>query len=202
MKINKALNLVITVEDEGEIVHVHCAPIRHEIFEKYHRVMARTFAAIYAEGMNIIAGPRVASLMLREIAEETPRTIRNADGATSQGNWYEGPDGIENGLMPEIRRLTNVSTFAPEGWRQVPIDVARKMGIIGDEAMREIEGQIVFFILASAMHTGLQRAQMLEAMAGLWGAQITSLNSTEYNSSLQTLIEQESTMVPASSIPS
>lgn len=179
MKINKALNLVCPVEDDGEIIYIHSMPIGLAVFEKYHRVIARAFSSIYADGMNILAGPRVAAMVLKDVALETPR------GA---GTWWEGTDGVENGLLNEITRLSNVSVCEADGWVSLPLEVAQKRGLIEPETVKEALGKIVFFILCSTMNTGAQKVAILEAMAGLWDVQLTLLNCTEYTNSLPTLI--------------
>src|SRR3954465_11092498 len=94
LRIDKRLNLVIPIETSIGTVFVHSCPIRREIFEKYFLIISKTFAAIYSEGLNVIAGPRVALMMLKQIA--------------INANAWEGNDGVESGLLNEIRRITNV----------------------------------------------------------------------------------------------
>ena len=174
MKINKQLNLVVPCEDGDEVIYIHSSPISTEVFEKYHRVIAKAFSVIYSEGLNVISAPRVAAMVLREVAEEMGRL-----------------DDINNGLLNEIKRLSNVSILESNGWVSLPLDIAEKRSLIEPETMQEAMNKIVFFILCSAMHTGKQKIAMLEAMAGLWEVALTSLNATEYNKSLPILTEIE-----------
>jgi len=190
MKINKQLNLVVPVVDGDETIYIHSAPIGHEVFEKYHRVIGKTFSVIYSEGLNVVAGPRIAAMILKEVAQEMPR-------ANESGNWWSGVDGVENGLMNEIRRLCSVAIPEADGWKSLPVDVAIKRELISAETVREAEGKIVFFTLASVMHTGTQKTGMLEAMKELWEVELTFLNSTEYINSLPMLNVAANTQIAA-----
>jgi len=174
MKINKQLNLVVPCEDGDELIYIHSSPISTEVFEKYHRVIAKAFSVIYSEGLNVISAPRVAAMVLREVAEDMGRL-----------------DDVNNGLLNEIKRLSNVSILESNGWVSLPLDIAEKRGLIEPETMQEAMNKIVFFILCSSMHTGKQKVAMLEAMAGLWAVALTLSNATEYNKSLPILTEAE-----------
>lgn len=177
MKISKKLNLVIPMElDDGGTYYAHSTPLSREAFEKYYKLIARTFSAMYEDGMSTIAGPRVAALMLRSAAEE-----------------LQLDEGIVAELLNEVRRLTNVMLPSEEGWQAIPFQAAVNRGMIDDDAAAELEGQIVFFICNSAMHTKERLKVILHGLTLLWGSQITLQNSTEYLRSLQTSIEDEST---------
>jgi hypothetical protein len=169
MKIDKRLNLVTEVETENGTVFVHSAPISREVFEKYFLVISKTFAAIIGEGLSFVSGPRVAALMLKKIA-------------TDSGVW-DGRDGVNNGLMAEIRRLSNVVMSSENGWRTYPLQDVIDKSMLDDSDIAEVEGLIAFFICASAMSRKNELRAVLERMA-LWGSLITSLNSTEYAASL------------------
>lgn len=172
MKINKKLNLVIPLETDDGIAFVHSAPVGREVFETYFLTLSKTFAAIYGEGLSIMAGPRVAALMLKKISIDL-------------GMW-EGVGGVGNGLVGEIRRLTNVIVPAEGGRKTVMLDEALSGGFIDDDLYREIEGHLVFFTCLSHLHNRAQLPVMLEKAGDLWGTQITSLDCTEFEKSLMT----------------
>jgi hypothetical protein len=192
VRINSNLNLVFPVDTASNgTVYVHATPLSREVFERYFLVISRTFTAIYAEGLQIMGGPRVAALMLKKVAEE-------------RGEW-DGPDGVRDGLMAEIRRLMNVAVVGPEGWKSLPYHTARRDGTIDDDDAAEVEGIVCFFISASAMHLRSQLPSILSGVSSLWGAQTTSSNSTEYAASLpiSTEIDPSNAIQPeVSSVPS
>lgn len=172
MEISRKLNLVIPIEgDDGNIVaYVHSAPISREVFETYFLPVSKTFSAIYAEGLGSVAGPRVAAMMLKRIA-------------TDLGQW-DGPAGVERGLVAEIRRLTNVLAPGDRGWETLPYDEAMKRGILSSDDAAEVDNAVTFFTVASAMHRRSELRPILDGAGRLWGAQTSSLNSTEFAASL------------------
>jgi hypothetical protein len=192
MKIDKRLNLVIPIYgDEGDAptAWVHSTPIRRETFERYHMVIAKTFASIYTEGLDFRVGPRVAMLRLREISEEMRK--------------WEGPTGVEAGLVAEIRRLTNL--IMP-GHDNLPWQVAIDKGMIDPDDKSEVENAIAFFTVVSHMHRHHELRPILEGVAMIWSAQVTSLNSTEFSLSLKTSTDVASTgetqPAPPAAVPS
>lgn len=191
MRINKALNLVIPIEWEkcGQIF-VHSTPISRDIFEQYFLVISKTFAAIFSQGLGAIAGPRIAYLMLKKTAED-------------MGVWA-GPSGVGVGFMAEVIRLSNVMIPDKKGWKSIPLQSAIDKEIIDPETVAEIEGELVFFTCVSMMNKKAQVEPIMETVNGLWGSQITSLNSTEFTNSLRTSTEEENTGETAitSSVPS
>jgi len=172
MRLDKKLNLVFPVETDAGTIYVHSTPISREVFERYFLVVSKAFAAIYGEGLQLIAGPRVAYLMLKKIAED-------------RGEW-DGADGVHNGLIAEIRRLTNVVVSTDRGWRPIPYHIAVEHGQLDEQDVAEVEGMLCFFTCASAMHLRSQLTAILAGMTSLWGAQTTSLTCTEYAASLTT----------------
>ena len=164
--------------DVGE-VYAHSTPVSKAIFRKYFLCMARAHTMIVQVGGGVASGPKIASFTLEEAAK--------------QMSVWDGPEGVERGLVQEIRRLTNVVVPSPRGgWQHLPLMDAQSQGILNDEDVVEIESAATFFILASAM----QRREGLLATTGgmelLWGAVITSLNVTDFAASLPTSTETES----------
>jgi hypothetical protein len=172
MRIDKRLNLVTEVQTENGTMFVHSAPISREVFEKYFLVISKTFAAIISEGLSFISGPRIAALMLKKVA-------------TDSGVW-EGNDGVNRGLMAEIRRLSNVSMPSDNGWKSVPFQDVIDKGLMDEADVAEVEGLIAFFICASAMSRRVEIQSVLDRLS-MWGSSTTLLNSTEYAGSLPIL---------------
>jgi hypothetical protein len=180
LSLNRKLNLVIPVDiREGITAYVHSTPISREVFESYYQVIARAFNGIWQGGLGTLAGPRVAMMEIRRIA-------------TEMGLW-DGPNGVNNGLVGEIRRLTNVVRPAHKGWETVPFEDAVRSKYFDDDDVSEIENALCFFIVASAMHRRSELGPILEIVSKLWGAQTVSSNCTEYRDSLPISIETVNT---------
>lgn len=191
MRITRSLNLTFPViTDQGE-VWVHSTPISRDIYHSYFDLIAQTVAQIHARGLNFVAGPSIAAMMLRKIAETSGRL---ADTDTQLG--------VENGLIGEMKRLTNVAVPGPQGgWTTIPYVEAVRRELFDDAMQDAIEGGVVFFICLSLIH-GWQRERLLAVLSisgllssggipSVWRAQVTSLNSTEFANSLPISTETE-----------
>lgn len=177
MKIDKRLHLIIPVYGEdGKVprMYAHSTPVGYDIWEKYWEPLSVTFTRVMGGGHGIMGGPRIADKMLRKTATEL-------------GVW-DGPEGVQSGLVAEIHRLTNVLAPGKNGWETIPFDEAKK-GRLEAEDAAEIEGCLVFFTLIVLVNRRTVRRQMLEAAMELWGARIESLNCTEFTTSLATSTE-------------
>lgn len=136
--IDKKLNVVVGVDmADGSDGFVHAMPLSREVFETHFLVISKMVAAIFGEGLTIIAGPRVASLMLKKVA-------------TDLGVW-DTPGGVKDGLMLEIRRLSNLAVSTPGGWSSIPLQEAIDKRLIDDESLSELENALVFFTAVSAI---------------------------------------------------
>lgn|ERR1700733_2515027 len=191
MRIDEQLNIVIPVDRaNGTTIYIHAAPLSREVFQKYWLVLSKAFAGIYGEGLGSIAGPRIAALMLRRVAESmevTPTGI----------NEWNAPDGVENGLMPEIRRMANVAAMATNGsgrgWQLFTLEHAIEHHMIDVEDLDEIDGVLVFFTLVWRLHRHKERLTVLNGSVKLWGASISSLSLSAFVGSLPTSTETAST---------
>lgn len=190
MRLNEKLHLVIPLYDDEEVStiqhYAHSAPISREVFEAHFLLLSKTFTAIHAEGLGEIAGPRVAALIMRKVAERM--------------NDQEG----HQALMNEIRRLSNVLTRSGGKWVTMPMQDAIDTKAIGDDDLSEIENAIVFFIVSSVLLPKERKRVMLDGAATLWGAQITSSDCMGFAASLPTSTAIANTGVsqrPVSSVP-
>jgi hypothetical protein len=191
VRLDKKLNLVVPVETDTGTIYTHSMPISRDVFEKYVFIISKTLSVLYDEGLTVFAGPRVAATMLKNIAID-------------RGIW-EGPEGVENGFMNEIRRLTNVvAPSAQGGWATTPFYDAVRSGVIDAESAAEVEGYIVFFTCVSLMHKRAEIPGLLQGMNDVWNTQTISLNSTDWANSLPTSMPAASIGETAtvSSIPS
>ncbi len=193
MKIDRALNLAITIEREGApAVHVHATPISRAVFEANYALISRVDAEMYARGQSyyLRSGPRVAALTLRDVGRQE---------AADHGR--EG-DGGAGALLAEIRRLTNVIEASENGWHTLPLDTALQRNLLDADEAAEVENAVVFFSAVCATARRSMRDRLLTAMASLLGAQTVSSNATEFAGSLPKLTPAEHTHKhPVSSVP-
>ena len=167
------MNLVVPVDTSTHgTVYVHSTPVSREVFERYFLTIAKTFAAIFQQGLGEVSGPRVSLMLLRRIAEV-------------DRNW-EGPEGVERGLVAEMRRLTNVIVSSDRGWQTVPLESAVQEKIIDRDDAAEVENAVAFFTVICHVAAERNLANFHDGMRSLWGAQVVPSDCTAYRSSLPT----------------
>ncbi|MEB7738592.1 hypothetical protein NGB58_04765 [Escherichia coli] len=171
MKISRNLNLIIPVRTEKGNGWIHATPIGKEVFKEHFFILSKTFSAIFSEGLGVVAGPRIACLMLERISSDM--------------NIWDGEKGVRNTLVNEIIRLANLVYPAEgKGYDTIPLDMALERGIVEFD---DVAGELVFFTCVSSINTPEQTAQMMLAVSGMWNSHTTSLNLTEWIASLPTL---------------
>lgn len=176
VKINRKVNLALTLlnEEGNPRAYVYSAPLGREVFETYFMTLTKTYAAMVENGSEWMfrMGPRVASLMIKRVA-------------TLDGSW-SGPDGVEQGLMNEVRRLTNVYVLQEKGWDTIPYDDARRDNLLDADEQLEVENALTFFTCCSASMSPMEGNEFLAAVFGLFGAEVSLLSDTEWMNSLPT----------------
>ena len=186
MKIDKNLNLVVPVDGADGVIYFHSTPILRETFEKYHFVICAAFTKLLEAGMQL-TGAKIAAMTLKSVAIE-------------QGKW-EGQEGVENGLMAQIERLTNALCLTEKGWEVLPVLDAIKRGFVEDDDWQEAKQRIVFFTLISKMTRAAVRDDLLAIMGDSWQTQITSLNCTAFANGLPISNAIETSSAKQSSLP-
>ena len=174
MKIDRNLNLVLPIELDEGTAHVHSTPIDEAVFDRYFMTITRTYSAMLENGGSwmLTSGPQVAARMLKRIAQQ-------------DGTW-DGPQGVELGLMAEIRRRTNILALTPQGWDMIPLQSALDKGFVTGTDAIEVDNAVTFFTVLSAAMRRKEAESLLEAAFGLRDGQITSSTCTEYMSFLRT----------------
>lgn len=169
-RIDRNLNLVLPVErDDGSTAIVHSTPISRDIFELYYRPIARVLSDMANDGLAHL-GPRLGLLQIERSAK-------------ALGEW-EGENGVEQGLLGEIRRLTSVIVPKPEGgWQAVPFETASNQSLLSDEDQREVLAAVVFFICNSAIVPRKALKDVLNFAFLPFGAAFTSQTATAYAAS-------------------
>jgi hypothetical protein len=170
VSINKKLNLAIPFETETGKIWVHSVPLSREVFEAHYLVLTKTLSAVYTKGLGPAMAPRIASLMLRDTAKE-----------------LEIEDQVQNQLIQEIYRLTNVIMPNPAGgWQTVPFGEVKMKKLVDEDIVSEAENAIIYFIVASAVHLKKELSMAYQGLTEIWNAQITSSNVTVFSNSLGT----------------
>jgi hypothetical protein len=195
MRLNERLNFVIPLYrgDDDCYAWVHAAPISREVFESNYLLLSKTFTAIHSEGLGEIAGPKIARLLMNDVA-------KSMDSGS--------PDALTRPLMNEMRRLTNVLLRTNLAWETMPLQDAISHKALDDDDLSEVENILTFFTVVLHLYPKNMRQTYLDGASRMWGAQMLSSNSTEFLSSLPTSTEIASTggkqvaVTPASSVPS
>ncbi|WP_218076704.1 hypothetical protein [Escherichia coli] len=181
MKIAKNLNLIIPVRTEKGNGWIHATPISKEVFKEHFFILGKTFSAMFSDGLGVVAGPRVAFLILEKISCDS-------------GIW-EGDKGVRNTLVNEIIRLANlVYPVEGKGYDTIPLDMALEREII---ELDEVAGELVFFTCVSSINSPEQAKGTMDVVNGIWSTQCSSLNLTEWIASLPTLKSAASSGVTA-----
>ncbi|CGA88959.1 hypothetical protein [Salmonella enterica] len=184
MKISRNLNLIIPVRTEKGNGWVHATPISKEVFKEHFFILSKTFSAIFSEGLGVVAGPRIACLMLERISSDM--------------NIWDGEKGVRNTLVKEIIRLANLVYPAEgKGYDTIPLDMALERGIVEFD---DVAGELVFFTCVSLINTPEQTEQMMLAVSGMWNSRTSSLSLTEWIASLPTLKPVASSGATASTL--
>ncbi|HIH4890156.1 hypothetical protein ABQ455_24895 [Citrobacter freundii] len=170
MKIDKKLNLVCSISrDDGSLIYVHTSPFPYEVVEEHCLMLGSLFTSFIAQ-IGGLGAARVAAMMLR-------KKIKKEQELTGQ----DGPN-----IVDEIQRQTTVIFNDNGQWKSVPLDSALKQGIISADEFREVEGEIVFFMVSSAIQKPELIKPTVGSVIGMFGGQLTLSTATEWRGSLLT----------------
>ncbi len=183
MKIDKKLNFVSTImRDDGSIVYLHVVPFPYEIVEQNCVLLGNLFNNFFTL-VGSTGAPRVAAMMLRNALKSR----------------YEDDAPKAPTIVDDIQRLTTVIWKDNGVWKPVTLDVALRQEIITEDEYREIEGEIVFFMVSSA----IQKANLIAPTVGsalqMYSGQLVSLSATAYRDSLPT--SKTATATPSQTAP-
>lgn len=187
MKIDKKLNLVSTINRDGALpVYLHVLPFPYEVVEEHCFLLGNLFNNFITQIGNL-GSARIAAMMLRKALSSQKQAMDKDKGATSTPT---------PSIIDEIQRLTNVIYSDDGQWKTAPLEVAFKQGIIEPDEYREVEGEVVFFMVSSA----IQKRNLLEptvgAVIGMYGGQLTVSSVTEFRDSLLTSNQDTDTPTP------
>lgn len=171
-KLNRKLNLTLDWDCVRGKAHIFSMPISRTVFEDNFVIISRAYAALYANGLGPVAGARVASLFIKQEAEQA--------GLTEKAE----------ALMIEIHRLTTVLAPPVNGGGVsldlIPFSEAISRKLFDEDDISEINGALSFFTLVLWMTPKQSLETPLMGLSLIWPAQITLSPLTEYRTSLLT----------------
>ena len=179
VKIDKKLNLVtnITREDES-IVYLHVTPFPYEVVEEHCLLLGNLFTNFISQ-VGGLGAARVAAMMLRKKLQREQELREEANQQAQQAQ--QAPT-----IVDEIQRLTSVVWNDGGTWETTSFEVAMKQGIISPDEYREVEGEVVFFMVSSAIQKAQLIAPTVGSVIGMFGGQLESLSVTAFRDSLLT----------------
>jgi len=173
VKIDKKLNLVTNItREDGSIVYLHVTPFPYEVVEEHCLLLGNLFTNFISQ-VGGLGAARVAAMMLRK------KLQRDQDLNAESGQ--QGPN-----IVDEIQRLTSVVWNDGGTWKTTSFDAAMKQGIISPDEYREVEGEVVFFMVSSAIQKAQLIAPTVGSVIGMYGGRLESLSVTAFRDSLLT----------------
>ena len=177
--IDRNLNLIIPIERDSGLIYVHVMPLGRAAFENNFQMLARTWEALHANGISGTSAPQIAYLMLRQIAQD-------------MGLW-EGPSGVENSLVNEVIRLSNIVMPGERGWQSVALFDALRTNILDEDEADEVRNAIIFFSVAWWIYPRRQIRKAITMTGHFWRWPAKSLALMEFIKSLPTSTPAENT---------
>ncbi|MCJ1857429.1 hypothetical protein [Klebsiella quasipneumoniae] len=179
MKIDKKLNLVTSVtREDGSIVYLHVTPFPYEVVEEHCVLLGNLFTNFITQ-VGPLGSARVAAMMLKKRLKQE-QEARLEDGKSLS----DLPKSLT--LVDEIQRLTVVIHNVGGQWKTTPLEVAFNQGIIDSDEYREVEGEVVFFMVSSAIQKANLIAPTVGTVIKMYDGQLTSSSVTAFRDSLQT----------------
>ncbi|ELN9580805.1 hypothetical protein R0D63_003607 [Enterobacter roggenkampii] len=179
MKIDKKLNLVTNItREDGSIVYLHVTPFPYEVVEEHCLLLGNLFTNFISQ-VGGLGSARVAAMMLRKKLKREQELMDEANQQAQQAQ--QAPN-----IVDEIQRLTSVVWNDCGAWKTASFEVAMKQGIISPDEYREVEGEVVFFMVTSAIQKAHLIAPTVGSVIGMFGGQLVSSSVTAFRDSLQT----------------
>lgn len=174
MKIDKKLNLVSSITREnGDVVYLHVTPLPYEVVEENCLLLGNLFTHFISQ-VGGLGAARVAAMMLR-------KKLKQEQDARNDAGLAPGPN-----IADDIRRMTAVVYCDAGAWKTIPLDTAMKQEIVTADEYREVEGEVVFFMVSSAIQKPQLIAPTVGTVIGMYGGQLTSSGVTAFRDSLLT----------------
>lgn len=190
VKIDKKLNLVTNItREDGSIVYLHVTPFPYEVVEEHCLLLGNLFTNFISQ-VGGLGAARVSAMMLRKKLQREQELRDEASQLDKQAQ--QAPT-----IVDEIQRLTSVVWNDGGTWKTTSFDAAMKQGIISPDEYREVEGEVVFFMVSSAIQKAHLIAPTVGSVIGMFGGQLVSLNVTAFRDSLRTSNPPTDTQTPS-----
>ena len=190
MEITRDLKLVFPVDTAKHgRAHVYSLPLARVIFEQFCLELGATYSKVFG-GYD----PRHVAMTAPQLAYPVLKQT-----AIKLGTW-DGPAGVQNGLINEISRLTQVAYAGENGWEKIPLELALKREILDEDSHAEVISSLCFFFLACRVGPKTLMEHSLLAAGSPRDWQATSLGFSEYLSSLPTSTPEKPTTKKRSSV--
>lgn len=190
VKIDKKLNLVTNItREDGSIVYLHVTPFPYEVVEEHCLLLGNLFTNFISQ-VGGLGAARVAAMMLRKKLQREQELREEANQQAQQAQ--QAPT-----IVDEIQRLTSVVWNDGGNWKTASFEVAMKQGIISPDEYREVEGEVVFFMVSSAIQKAHLIAPTVGSVIGMFGGQLVSSSVTAFRDSLQTSNPPTDTQTPS-----
>lgn len=175
LKITRDLKLVFPVETESNgAVYAYSLPLSRLLFEQYVMELGETYSACFG-GYD----PKHVAMTAPQMAYPALKAT-----ATKRGTW-DGPSGVENGLINELSRLTTIAHASKDGWQQIPLQTALTREILDEDSHAEVLSSLVFFTLACRVGPRALLHHSMQAAGSPRDWRHTSLNFTAWLLSLK-----------------
>ncbi len=179
VKIDKKLNLVTNItREDGSIVYLHVTPFPYEVVEEHCLLLGNLFTNFISQ-VGGLGAARVAAMMLRKKLKREQELRDEANQQAQQAQWAPT-------IVDEIQRLTSVVWNDGGTWKTASFEVAMKQGVISPDEYREVEGEVVFFMVTSAIQKAHLIAPTVGSVIGMFGGQLVSSSVTAFRDSLLT----------------
>lgn len=176
VKIDKKLNLVTNItREDGSVVYLHVTPFPYEVVEEHCLLLGNLFTNFISQ-VGGLGAARVAAMMLRKKLQREQELRGEANQQAQQAPT----------IVDEIQRLTCVVWNDGGTWKTTSFDAAMKQGIISPDEYREVEGEVVFFMVSSAIQKAHLIAPTVGSVIGMFGGQLVSSSVTAFRDSLLT----------------
>ena len=168
-RINNSLNIVVdAVDANNQPILAYSASIDYDLFKSYSMLLAKTHAALMADGLSFRQQPMIAKFALES-------------------------SGDAKGFLSEIRRLTTLSLMVGSDRKSVILQSAIDNGMVSSETLDYIESMLVFFIVIRFLTQPQERTAWIELVGQLWSTTTTLQSLTDYLGSWAKLAASDDT---------
>jgi len=190
MNITRDMKIVIPIDTEKHgRCFVYSLPLARVVFETYVLELGQTYSQVFS-GYD----PRHVAMTAPQMAYAVLKAV-----SIKMGTW-EGPSGVQAGLVNEISRLTQVAYAGEAGWERLPLELALKREILDEDSHAEVISSLCFFFLACRVGPKTLMEHSLLAAGSPRDWQATSLDFSAYLSSLPTSTPEKPTTKKRSSV--